>query len=1050
MKSKQYLLYGSFLLVILAIGILAFGLNQYSFAAENNQIQYKNQVSTKKEVLTTVESLKKLKTNEKRIMVVYKNDVTDSDLTELLKKGAEIEYDFKKMHGVVVRIDEAKLKEIQQDQNVMGIAEDRLVYASLGSTVPKIAANYVHTSGIVGQGVKVCIVDTGVDDTHPALNPLIAEKDFFANPEDNDAFDDHGHGTHVAGIIASNDPTNMGVAPGASLMAAKVLGPSGSGTTFDVVAGIDWCVANGADVINLSLGGGLFTDACDDDPINHPDAVAVKNAVNQGVVVAVASGNDEAINAVSSPACSSDAITVGAVDDLDDRTWFSNEGPQLDVVAPGVDVTSTVPTGSCLLCSPTGFVSLEGTSMATPHVAGLAALILDANPTLTVPQVRAAIENNVLDLTEPNPPAGLGFDTVYGWGRIIASDSVNGVLPASDSVLSSTGTGTISFSTISGGVSDIGAISESTLPTAGKPSTVFPQGFVSWTVSGLSAGQTITVTLTYPANIPANSKYWKVIGNTWVDATSIVGDNDGDNILTLTITDNGPFDANPALGIISDPGGPTPASDVDGDGIADDVDPHPSNFDYIAINSGDWFAGTTWQGGSSPGSVNPGIFATINPGVAVTLPTEIDNRGTIINQGTLTIQNPSGTGISTFAGGIVENSGSLNVANSNGNGMRFGSSTPGTLVNSGTITITNSGTQSGIVVFNTPNGIATNTGTIILANTGGTSISNTGTFTNNPPGTILQKCAATYSGITAPINQCVISIADAPATQEGNAGDTPVASFAVTLLDQTHSMPISVNFATADAVPPSAVAGADYVSNSGVLTFAPGQFTQTIPVSIIGDVAFEPDETFLVTLSSPSGASNAMLSDSQGIGTIVNDELAANGIISVNAGGSGTILTMSGANFIPGSTITFTFDLVGIGSTIATPGGTFSSPITIPTAAPGVHSLIANDGSNSVALQFHVIAPRLVATIPGNIYATTNSGTPSSNVELYIKGFAGNDSSRPMTISVDGVPTGAPVLPNKIGSYKAFPLTVPNTLGPHTISASDGTSNISMTLYVIQ
>lgn len=1045
-KSKHDLLTGIFLSLILSVGILLSGLmTQNSFAVEDNPIQYKKKISIKKEIPSTVESLKKLKTNEKRIVVLYKNSVTDTDLTELRKKGAEIEYDFKKMNGVAIRIDGTKLKEIQQDQNVVGIVEDRVVHASLNNSVQNIKANYVHASGITGKGVKVCIVDTGVDDTHPALNPLIAEKDFFASPDDNDANDDHGHGTHVAGIIASKNPTYRGVAPDVSLLAAKVLGSSGSGTTIDVVKGIDWCVEQGSDVINLSLGGGLFTGACDDDPINHLDAVAVKNAVNQGVVVVVASGNNGAIGAVSSPACSSHAITVGAVDDFDDRTDFSNEGPQLDVVAPGVDVMSTVPTGGCLLCSSTGFRSLDGTSMATPHVAGLAALLIDADPTLTVTQVRAAIEKNAYDLT--TPPAGPGFDTVYGWGRIVASDSVNDILSTSSSVLSSTGTGTISFSTSAGGVSAINTISESTLPSSGRPLTVFPHGFTSWTVSGLSVGQTITVTLTYPANIPINSKYWKVIGSSWVDATSIVGDNDGDNILTLTITDNGQFDTNPELGIISDPGGPT-MPDTDGDGIPDNVDPHTTNFDYVAVNSGSWFAPSTWQGNTTPGNVNPGVFVTINPGVTVTLPTEIENRGTIINQGILTIQNPGGTGISTYAGGLVNNSGTLNVANSGGNGMRFGSSTPGTLINSGIITITNGGTQSGIVVFNVPNGITTNTGTIILANIGGTSISNTGTFTNNPSGSILRKCGATYSGIPTPTNQCMISIADAPAILEGNVGNSPVASFTVSLLDQTHSMPVSVNFATADNVPPSATVGTDYVANSGILTFAPGQFTQTIPVSIIGDMVFETDETFLVNLSSPPGVPDAALSDSQGIGTIQNDDLPARGTISVNTGGSGTVLTISGANFISGSTITFRFDLADIGSTSA-PSGAFSSSITIPSATAGTHTLSATDGTNSVTIQFHVLAPRIVATQPGSIYATTNSGTPSSNVELYLKGFAGNDPSRPITISVDGASIGAPILANKIGSYKAFPLTVPTTLGPHTISASDGTSGVSMNFYVL-
>jgi len=124
------------------------------------------------------------------------------------------------------------------------------------------------------------------------------------------------------------------------------------------------------------------------------------------------------------------------------------------------------------------------------------------------------------------------------------------------SVLSSTGTGTIQFSTSAGGFTTLGAIDESTLPTFGKPAISFPHGFISWTVTGLTPGQTIVITITYPSIIPAGAQYWKIIGGTWVDVTSLVGDNDGDNILTLTITDGGFGDADgTANGIISDPGG---------------------------------------------------------------------------------------------------------------------------------------------------------------------------------------------------------------------------------------------------------------------------------------------------------------------------------------------------------------------------------------------------------------------------------------------------------------------------------------------------------------
>jgi hypothetical protein len=129
-------------------------------------------------------------------------------------------------------------------------------------------------------------------------------------------------------------------------------------------------------------------------------------------------------------------------------------------------------------------------------------------------------------------------------------------------VTSATGSGLIQINTSAGGFTNVAAVSESSLPAAGKPAGVsFPYGFVSWTVVGLAAGQTIVVTISFPGPVPAGSPYWKVIGSTWTDATSALGSDDGDGVLTLTITDGGPFDADGlANGQISDPGGPGQAS----------------------------------------------------------------------------------------------------------------------------------------------------------------------------------------------------------------------------------------------------------------------------------------------------------------------------------------------------------------------------------------------------------------------------------------------------------------------------------------------------------
>lgn len=1059
MKSSS----GTLLAVILVAGVLVLGFSTAFAAVEDKD----------KKILRESSKLQKIdetKKEQKRVIIFYKNNVKAADLSDLVKKGANVKLGLDKMRGVVAQIDATKLKEIRSNPNVVNIVEDRVVHALLDTSVPMIGANSVHSTGINGQGIKVCIVDTGVDDTHPALNPLIAEYDFVNG--DNNAVDDNGHGTHVAGIIASKDVTYRGVAPNASLMAAKVLNATGNGFVSHVVAGINWCVTNGADVINLSLGGGAFTGTCDN-PLTNPDADAVNDAVDAGVVAAVASGNDSYINAVSSPACASKAITVGAVTDSNARTPFSNEGPQLDVVAPGAPVTS--------LNAPInggGFVTFQGTSMATPHVAGVAALILDKNTNLNSIQARNAMLNNALDL------GVAGFDTIYGNGRIQAVNSVNSILPDSGSVSSPTGTGTISFSTASGSVSSITPVSESTLPTVGKPSTTFPHGLTSWTVTGLNASQTITVTLTYPVNIPINTKYWKVIGSTWTDATSILGDNDGDNVLTLTIQDGGPFDTNPTPGAISDPGGPSPPpTDTDGDGIPDSIDPHNGPFDYLAINSGSWSTGSTWYAGSSPGTnVGSGVFVTINPGVTVTSTGEVNNQGTVTNLGIFNLQN-SNESFRSFGGGTITNSGTINVINPGGVGLTFGSpATTGSLANTGTVIIANTNTGGGITI--NALGTITNSGTMIIANTAGNGIINGGTISN--PGTILVKCGGTFTGTiggNAPINQCLFSINDASLV-EGNIG-TSIMQFNVTMTDTTHTMPLSVNYATANGN--ATTLSNDYVAiPSTPLLFAPGQFFRLVNVTINGDVLFESNEHFFVNLSSATGASNIVIFDPQGRGTILNDDILPDGDgdgipdqfdncpaspnpgqqdadgdglgnacdsppgfrQSLSTGGTGTGILLSGTGFVPNSIVTIRFDSTVLTSVNATGGNFANIPITIPSTTPGLHTISANDGTNIFTNQFQVVAPRITLTETASHLGTTTSGSPGSVVKLYGKGFAGN--AGPVTILVNGVAPNPPVPLDVLGSFKSVTINIPASpaTGTHTISASDGIRIASMTFYL--
>ncbi|MFC8496113.1 S8 family peptidase [Streptomyces sp. NPDC057235] len=224
-----------------------------------------------------------------------------------------------------------------------------------------------------GDGVTAYVIDTGVRVTHKDFGGR-ASSGFDAVDRDNDANDGNGHGTHVAGTIAG---TSHGVAKKAKIVGVRVLNNSGSGTTDQVIAGIDWVVANrkGPAVANMSLGGGV-------DPALD---AAVRKAVASGVTFAIAAGNEARDATQSSPARVTEAITVASSTATDGQSSFSNYGPVVDIYAPGSNITSTWHESD----SATNVMS--GTSMATPHVAGVAALYLAGHPEATPGEVAAAL-----------------------------------------------------------------------------------------------------------------------------------------------------------------------------------------------------------------------------------------------------------------------------------------------------------------------------------------------------------------------------------------------------------------------------------------------------------------------------------------------------------------------------------------------------------------------------------------------------------------------------------------------------------------------------------
>lgn len=239
-----------------------------------------------------------------------------------------------------------------------------------------LSGTYSYTA--TGSGVHAYIVDTGIRTSHGEFGGR-ASVGFDAIGDGQNGIDCNGHGTHVAGTVGG---TTYGVAKGAALVAVRVLNCSGSGTTSGVIAGIDWVTANAVKpaVANMSLGGGA-SSALDQ---------AVTNSIASGVGYAVAAGNGNQAGIGQdacrySPARTPNAMTIGATDKTDKKSSWSNYGKCVDWFAPGVGITSA------WITTDAATNTISGTSMATPHVAGVAALYLQGNPSATAQQVRDAL-----------------------------------------------------------------------------------------------------------------------------------------------------------------------------------------------------------------------------------------------------------------------------------------------------------------------------------------------------------------------------------------------------------------------------------------------------------------------------------------------------------------------------------------------------------------------------------------------------------------------------------------------------------------------------------
>ncbi|MCH8092853.1 MAG: S8 family serine peptidase, partial [Proteobacteria bacterium] len=327
--------------------------------------------------------------------------------------GGRVKYSYTIVDAIAANIPAAAVSALLRNPRVVTVEADieaHAIDAELDNSwgVERIGAGTVHAAANKGAGVKIAVIDTGIDYTHPDLDANYAGGwDFFNN--DGDPMDDNGHGTHVAGtIVAEDDGAGVvGVAPDADIYALKVLNENGAGFFSDIIAAVEWTVANGIQVTNNSYGSSR-------DPGTIVKA-AFDNSAAAGVLHIAAAGNSGRANGkgdnVGYPARYASVVAVAATNSNDARASWSSTGPDVELAAPGVGITSTLLGG--------GYATYSGTSMASPHVAGTAALVIAAGYTGAA-AVRTRLQQTADDLGDA------GRDNFYGYGLVDADGAAIG------------------------------------------------------------------------------------------------------------------------------------------------------------------------------------------------------------------------------------------------------------------------------------------------------------------------------------------------------------------------------------------------------------------------------------------------------------------------------------------------------------------------------------------------------------------------------------------------------------------------------------------------
>jgi subtilisin len=316
---------------------------------------------------------------------------------------------------ILINITEDKAKELEFLFPRIILEENQKVFLldvgtfsntqTVGWNLELISAIELHKKGILGTGIKVAVLDTGIDYNHSDLaNNYKGGFDFVNN--DSDPKDDHGHGTWVSGVIAAENNSFgvLGISPEAEIYALKVLNSQGYGFVSDIVKAVDWCIKNNISVISMSFGSDEFSQILKD---------SMDEAYSKGILLVASAGNSgfsSGKSTVNYPAAFSSVIAVGAIDRNKNVADFSSRGPELELVAPGVSINTTSPNNI--------YLTFSGTSASAPHVAGAAALLLSYKK-MRNSELRELLRKAADDLGDP------GFDIHYGYGLLNVSAAYN-------------------------------------------------------------------------------------------------------------------------------------------------------------------------------------------------------------------------------------------------------------------------------------------------------------------------------------------------------------------------------------------------------------------------------------------------------------------------------------------------------------------------------------------------------------------------------------------------------------------------------------------------